>query len=104
MLFTNDELSYLASAVESYSPEQMSVQFKIKYEKCKSVHKSCLDKLNNLSGITYFTAQEYICMTASIENIIDSMTIANQPVPLPLYALHDKCMNLLEKASNPRSQ
>lgn len=95
-MFTNEEISLMQSAVETYSEEDRMV---LNYDLQTSLAKSCLSKLEQYNPLTHFTKQELTFIAMSVDFIIsifDAMPSAQRDKKLfkSLLALLDRLCTL----------
>lgn len=89
MLFRQDELLQLIPAIETYDDVPRNV---LVPDVQHTLSVSCLNKLNNLSILTYFTKKEYSLMLLAVDHIIRELEHNRHFIDGTLYDLYDKLM------------
>lgn len=90
MIFNMDEMIALTAALEEYSEIKAATRLNLEAEIIDEIACSCLDKLEHLSMLTYFTKQEYSIMHDAFNDVMQKLPKAGYEVPVEYSELLDK--------------
>ena len=97
MLFNDEECILIVSALETYDEsDQTFLPPELKHR----LILSSLEKISNLSTLTYFTKQEFTVMYAAVDHIIRSEQQLGQHIDNDLMLLSNKIYDLALPSGN----
>ena len=96
MIFNIDEKIILIASLEEFHAKKAAPVFRRSAEFIDDMRCTCLNKLEHLSILTYFTKQEYTVMCVALNDVIQKLLIADYEVPDGYYELFDKLETLAD--------
>ena len=96
MLFNNEEITILISALETYNDAPRN---ELRPELQNTLVNSSIEKLENLTALTYFTKQEFSIMALAMNFIIQSLEISGNIVDDFTFTLFHRLIALAEPST-----